>query len=344
MVLAPYKEIHSETESAKPEALQGYGREIWRRIRRHYTRYYPVNPRASDLNIFHCRNISLVSMMNFPASNPSINSKQAIDERLPLADRKNTIWYDANWVKLVQYFPRMFSEGWEHVLTELRQLVQDHPPRRPPEKEKRSQLHDSWLQQLPPGTPSGVIRLTIHHQSQHCHDRPLASHDLLSGTGIHTAASINFRRSPAIIDIADKISVLLAAVDPDTWKEYREVYVKMASYRMYSYLRDWDPSNIQCFVGHYILVNVLTTIHRDLKDPKEGWVAMLVLGNFAGGNLCLPEMNVALPYQPGDVVFIRSWALQHFIRRYQGIERYVIVFSTPATLFNWEPPKDEVVG
>lgn len=172
----------------------------------------------------------------------------------------------------------------------------------------------------------------------------IASRDLLSGMGIRTAASLNFRKSPAIIDIADKISVLFAAVDPDTWKEYREVYVKMASCRMYSYLRDWDPSNIHCFVGHYILINVLTTLHQDLMAPKTGWVAMLVLGNFTEGNLCFPEMDVALPYQPGDVVFVRSWALQHFIRKYRGIELHVILFSTRVSLFNWEPPNEEAVA
>ena len=113
------------------------------------------------------------------------------------------------------------------------------------------------------------------------------------------------------------------------------MYVKLASLEQFSYLRDWDPTNIQCFVGHYILYNILTTIHRDLKDPKSGWVGMVVLGDFRDGNLCLPDIGVALPYQPGDLVFMRSWALQHFIRKYQGIERYVIVFSTPGSLFDW---------
>jgi len=61
---------------------------------------------------------------------------------------------------------------------------------------------------------------------------------------------------------------------------------------------------------------------------------MVVLGAFKGANLCFPEISVALPYGAKDVVFVRSWALKHYIRKFEG-ERYVIVFSTSQHLFDW---------
>jgi hypothetical protein len=345
MVLAPYQNPNAvgQGESIKPEVLKNLNSESWRRIRKHYKAYYPIKWNEDDLRIIHCGNISLAQIVSQPGRNPVIKDGEppeldASERTFPLAEHKNTIWYDANGVKLIQYFPRMFSKGYEPVLLELQRLFEEHPPHRP-SSEKRSRLYNYWLQQLPPNTKSGVLRLTIHHQNGHHRDFPLASQDLLCGSGTHNTASLNFRKSPAIIDIAEKVSCLFAAVDPDSWREYREVYVKMGSYKKYSYLRDWDPTNIQCFIGHYLLFNILTTIHRDLKDPKSGWAAMLVLGVFKDGSLCFPDIGVALPYQPGDLVFMRSWALEHFIRRYKGVERYVIVFSTPASLFNWEPPK-----
>ena len=54
-----------------------------------------------------------------------------------------------------------------------------------------------------------------------------------------------------------------------------------------------------------------------------------------GGGIVLPDLGVELPFQAGDVVFMRSWALWHFLKEYQGIEWYVIILSTSNALFNW---------
>jgi len=53
-------------------------------------------------------------------------------------------------------------------------------------------------------------------------------------------------------------------------------------------------------------------------------VAMLVVGDFGERELCIPELGIAIPYLSGDVVFLRSWMLIHFIKRYCGPERYVV--------------------
>ena len=76
-------------------------------------------------------------------------------------------------------------------------------------------------------------------------------------------------------------------------------------------------------------------IHRNVKEAPDSWVAMLVFGNYTNGDLCLSDLGIALPYQAGDIVFIRSWALKHFITAYRGTQRYVIVFSTTKSIFDW---------
>jgi len=78
-----------------------------------------------------------------------------------------------------------------------------------------------------------------------------------------------------------------------------------------------------------------TTIDRDWKNLPEGWICMVALGEFMEGGIVLPDLGVELPFQAGDVVFMRSWALWHFLKEYQGVERYVIVLSTSDALFNW---------
>jgi len=79
----------------------------------------------------------------------------------------------------------------------------------------------------------------------------------------------------------------------------------------------------------------MTAPHRDVNDPPDGWVAMIAIGEFTGGHLYLPDINVALPHRNGDVIFFRSWVLKHFIQRYEGEYRYVIVFSTSHKNLQW---------
>jgi hypothetical protein len=92
---------------------------------------------------------------------------------------------------------------------------------------------------------------------------------------------------------------------------------------------------LHCFVGFHLVINMLTTIHRDVKEPPDGWVGMLVFGSYSDGHFYLPDLGIILPYEAGDIVFIRSWALKHFISAYTGTQRYVIVFSTTQSIFDW---------
>ena len=135
------------------------------------------------------------------------------------------------------------------------------------------------------------------------------------------------------------MSLLFASIDPAAWKQYRDAYVAMAE--QFELLRECNMDSrtgvkhLHCFVGFHLVINMLTTIHRDVKEPPDGWVGMLVFGNYWNARLCLPDLGIVLPYEAGDIVFIRSWALKHFITAYKGTERYVIVFSTTKSIFDW---------
>jgi hypothetical protein len=93
--------------------------------------------------------------------------------------------------------------------------------------------------------------------------------------------------------------------------------------------------HIHCFVGFHLVINMLTTIHRDVMEPPDGWVGMLMFGNYKKGHLVISDLGIILPHQAGDIVFIRSWALKHYITSYEETERYVIVFSTTKSIFDW---------
>jgi hypothetical protein len=82
-------------------------------------------------------------------------------------------------------------------------------------------------------------------------------------------------------------------------------------------------------VGVHLVINCLVT--TDGEDPPDGWV----FGDFRDGNIWYPDLGVALPFQVGDVVFMRSRALKHFLLPYVGKEWFVLVFSTSQSILDW---------
>ena len=244
-------------------------------------------------------------------------------------------WYDAEGQKLVHYFPHFLNRTIQAALIQaFRDLLQEYTPSKPSASEKRSTRYEEWKMRLGQDTLSGVIRLTLHHQQQHPHDEaPGASADFLGKSVKKTTAAIRFRKTEVVQDLATSVSILFAAIDPPTWRRYREVYQLAVSQDQI--LQDCDRGHGHCFVGHYLVINMLTTPHYDTTDPPTGWVAMAIVGNYTDGQLIIPELGIVLPYRSGDIVFIRSWMLLHFIREYSGTERFVIVFSTTYSIFEW---------
>jgi hypothetical protein len=141
-----------------------------------------------------------------------------------------------------------------------------------------------------------------------------------------------FRSSDAMKDLSERISLTFASIDPDSWDKYRTGYINTSN--RFDSLKVFDKCPIQCFVGYCLLINIWTTIRRDINDPPDGWVAMLVLGEFIEGHLYVPDLGISLPYKAGDVIFFRSWALKYLISLFQG-NRYVVLFSTTRQIFEW---------
>lgn len=247
----------------------------------------------------------------------------------------NTVWYDMDGEKLVHYFLHFLNTNLQtDLVQEFRNLLDKYTPSRPSDLEQRSTRYEEWKQHLGENAKSRVIRLTYHHQQQHSHlSPPGPAADFLGRSRKRTTAAMAFRKSKAMEDLATWISILFATIDPPTWRRYREVYRLTASH--IPVLRECDPHQNHCFVSHYLLINILTTPHYNVTDPPKGWVAMVVVGNYTRRNLFIPHLGIAIPYQTGDIVFIRSWMLLHFINEYSGPERYVVVFSTTYSIFEW---------
>ena len=86
------------------------------------------------------------------------------------------------------------------------------------------------------------------------------------------------------------------------------------------------------FTGMAFNVSVSTTGHRDVMDLS--FCAVLALGEWEGGHLCLYELGLALDLQCGDFVIFRSDILTHFNLPHYGT-RYSVVLSTDKGLQTW---------
>lgn len=190
------------------------------------------------------------------------------------------------------------------------------------------------------GLAVGTFRITVHRECGHQKSQASMADDFLGGTVQQTVMQTTFRTSPVISRLSAFVSTLFAAIDPKAYREYRDAYVQMA--RDLPVLQNLDSGNpMQCFAGYYLVLNLQTLLHRDCMDPRNGWVAMAVFGDYEGGELYLPDLCIRLPYKKGDIVFVRSWALRHFVSAFKGV-RYVIVFSTPlGTIQSWNSGYDD---
>jgi hypothetical protein len=297
-------------------------------------------------------------------------SQSELDDICILAPSTNTTWYDRDGIPVLRYFPRMVSHRLsQQVRQELKSFIRIHPlripnesrhndtstdPSEPPRKKPRHRLQSAvdigpttsgtstrstitastvirdMLRDSP--SPPGRINMTLYHAPGHWHEAPTFSADFIGQNVGRTNAALSFRRSDAMTRLCTFICGLFMAIDPTAYAKYRTNYVEAS--KQFPLLADIDKSPINCFVGYYILVNVLTFLHCDTKEPPDGWVIMVVFGGHTGAELCVPDLGISLPYKDADVVFMRSWALRHFIRQFTG-DRYVFVFSTSKSIFDW---------
>jgi len=89
-------------------------------------------------------------------------------------------------------------------------------------------------------------------------------------------------------NLSEYLSIVFASLDPTAWERYRQAYIKTAN--VFVSLQAYDRCPIQCFVGYYLLINILTTIHWDTKDPPDGWVAIVTTLRGLVCNSCISRL------------------------------------------------------
>lgn len=73
--------------------------------------------------------------------------------------------------------------------------------------------------------------------------------------------------------------------------------------------------------------------HIDTNDSRNSLCMIFVAGDFSGGNLCFPELNIEIALRPGDLIVFKSHLLKHNTCMYTGEERYAFVFYADHRLY-----------
>jgi len=72
---------------------------------------------------------------------------------------------------------------------------------------------------------------------------------------------------------------------------------------VYETIYDEKADNVDEAFGIYtsrsLVINANTNNDKDLEDVCDGWCAIVVFGDFEGGDACFPELGVKIDCTPG---------------------------------------------
>jgi len=78
-------------------------------------------------------------------------------------------------------------------------------------------------------------------------------------------------------------------------------------------------------------------VHTDTKDYKDGYCWVVPFGDFEGGELYFPDLNITIKMAPQMLVAFQSFNLKHGVNPFTG-SRYSLVFYQHQTMFF--PPRN----
>ena len=204
---------------------------IWNRIKG-YRKQWDVDHSTTHQQVYFHDGFSLCSSLRHLPKNVQRSPEEYIllKKECKAVDAKNTLWYDREGRKIVQYLSPFIPLDLATELEEqLQQLIevsffnyhfsyatQASKPHPPKDQKYRHHNYDKCKAALPTGTPCGVLQLNIQHQRGHFHDAPGPSADS-AGKCYRTEAATRFRTSSCVTRLSTLLSIALAAIDHDTW-------------------------------------------------------------------------------------------------------------------------------
>jgi len=113
------------------------------------------------------------------------------------------------------------------------------------------------------------------------------------------------------------------------WKAVSDQYEKYCP-ALAQQFKDVVPPAMRKF-GLFPLMGLNITsgggFHYDKKDDRTGMCALFPFGNFKGGELHFPHLNVTVNVKQGDIVFFNSFLLNHGNFQWRGTRKSIVLTS-----------------
>jgi hypothetical protein len=116
------------------------------------------------------------------------------------------------------------------------------------------------------------------------------------------------------------LSSVLKKHYPSLYKEYEKV---KQQYRLFG-----------CWSMAILNIDSPSEFHTDLKDWRNGFCVVVTFGDYTGGELHFPLLNVTVNIEKGDVLFFQSHKLEYGNREVTTGARNSLVLVSHNNLFN----------
>jgi len=145
-----------------------------------------------------------------------------------------------------------------------------------------------------------------------------------------------FSLATALIDsvslLNTRLNAVFSALDPVQYQAIQNL--RSACALKYTHMKVLQSIDSLAWEGRSIQYNRQTPLHADSTDPPTAWVALVALGEFKGGSLFIPRLNLVLYYEPGTIIFLRGHILPHQVLPFYGGQRLSIAHFTHESLWN----------
>jgi hypothetical protein len=110
-------------------------------------------------------------------------------------------------------------------------------------------------------------------------------------------------------------------LEPNLYKIYRRIKLEKRNFGAWS----------NCALNAKIKNSGMKE-HIDSHDFRNGYCWVVPFGDFTGGDIEFPELNLRIPFEAGDVIYFQSFNLIHKVNNFEG-DRMSIVMYTHNNLF-----------
>jgi len=137
-------------------------------------------------------------------------------------------------------------------------------------------------------------RAFVPRMKQKTHDIELEAGPAQTYSTKHAGKALK-KFAAKLLPLTRTVEALFRGFLPEEYKKYKAVYNVIYDENE----RDRIDEAFGVFTSRSLVMNANTNSHKDLEDVCQGWYAIVVLGDFKGGDACFPELGVKVDCPPG---------------------------------------------